>query len=215
MEVQGFLCEIVLVHIVSLLVLSLIELPIFFIFFFYFNLSYWIALVYLFFFLVDRKTAELGGREQTFIRYLPFWKWVADSLPIRLHKTAPLPPDKNYIIGYHPHGILPIGAYINFCTEGTSISTKFPGITTRLAITHNEFRFPLSRQFYLMHPLISSSKKSIESVLSAETKGNAVVVVIGGSREAMESHPGDIYKIVLKNRKGFIRLALKHGYDSR
>jgi 2-acylglycerol O-acyltransferase 2 len=40
--------------------------------------------------------------------------------------------------------------------------------------------------------------------------GNAVALVVGGASESLESRPGT-YKIILKRRKGFVKLALMHG----
>lgn len=39
---------------------------------------------------------------------------------------------------------------------------------------------------------------------------NAVVIVVGGAQEALYMRPG-VYKIVLKKRKGFVKLALRNG----
>jgi hypothetical protein len=39
--------------------------------------------------------------------------------PISLVKTHELPPDRKYVFGYHPHGIIGMGAIANFGTEGT------------------------------------------------------------------------------------------------
>lgn len=39
---------------------------------------------------------------------------------------------------------------------------------------------------------------------------NAVVIVVGGAQEALYMRPG-VYRIVLKKRKGFVKLALRNG----
>lgn len=39
---------------------------------------------------------------------------------------------------------------------------------------------------------------------------NAVIVLVGGAKEAFYSRPGN-YQIILKSRKGFIKIALKTG----
>ena len=61
---------------------------------------------------------------------------------------------------------------------------------------------------------VTASRKSIEYVLNSKPGGNAVVVVVGGAPESLYTHPNveDII-LILKPRKGFIRLALKHGWD--
>ena len=38
-----------------------------------------------------------------------------------------------------------------------------------------------------------------------------MTIIVGGVQEALDARPG-AYKLVLRNRKGFIRLALMHGY---
>ena len=67
----------------------------------------------------------------------------------RLHKTADLDPSKNYLLAYHPHGIMSIGAFVNFSTEGTGFSELFPGITSYLLMLKLVFSFPLVREYFL------------------------------------------------------------------
>ena len=40
---------------------------------------------------------------------------------------------------------------------------------------------------------------------------HSCVVVVGGAAEALEARPGN-FKLVLKNRKGFVKMALKTGW---
>ena len=49
-----------------------------------------------------------------------------------LHKTAELPPDRNYVLGFHPHGIISYSAFVTFATEALDVSKKFPGDRTLL-----------------------------------------------------------------------------------
>ena len=59
--------------------------------------------------------------------------------------------------------------------------------------------------------VIEVSKPSIEWVLTKEGTGNAVGIVVGGAQEALDAVPGR-YVINLRHRKGFVRMALKHGW---
>ena len=59
--------------------------------------------------------------------------------------------------------------------------------------------------------LVSSDKESATYILSRKGGGNLLSIVVGGVQEALNARPGT-YKLVLRNRKGFIRLALTHGY---
>lgn len=68
---------------------------------------------------------------------------------VQLVKTAELDPRQNYLVGFHPHGVLAVGAFINFGTEATGFSTIFPGITPHLMMLSLWFRVPFLRD-YLM-----------------------------------------------------------------
>lgn len=71
------------------------------------------------------------------------------SALFQLIKTHNLLPNRNYIFGYHPHGIFCFGAFCNFGTEATGFSKKFPGIRPSLATLAGNFRLPVLRD-YLM-----------------------------------------------------------------
>lgn len=54
------------------------------------------------------------------------------------------------------------------------------------------------------------AEKSILNLLGGEQRGKVGVLVVGGAAESLNSEPGT-YRIVIKNRKGFVRVALKAG----
>lgn len=140
------------------------------------------------------------------------WKDYANYFPLDLVKEQDLDPKFNYLIGCHPHGILSFGAVGNFSSEGTKISKVFPGITFSLATLKWQFKLPLYREILMAVGFITSSRRSIEHVLGSNPDGNAVVVVIGGSAEILYANPYlENIPLVLKERKGFVKLALKHG----
>jgi hypothetical protein len=58
--------------------------------------------------------------------------------------------------------------------------------------------------------IISVSRESLEFVLTQEDKGHAVVDIIGGVREVLNTSPSS-YHLVLNRRKGFVKLALETG----
>ncbi len=98
-----------------------------------FNLQSFLASdLFLIWCIIDWRTPARGGRPLNYLRNFAPLKWAADYFPIQLRKTFDLPPDKNYIIGYHPHGILPLGAFFNFCKEATGFSEKFPGLKPKV-----------------------------------------------------------------------------------
>lgn len=48
-------------------------------------------------------------------------------------------------------------------------------------------------------------------ILTKNKSGQALGLVVGGALEALEANPGQ-YNLKLKNKKGFIKIALKTGY---
>jgi 2-acylglycerol O-acyltransferase 2 len=114
--------------------------------------------------------------------------------PIELRKTVDLPTNKNYIMGYHPHGIISVGAFVNFGTNATGFSRLFPGISHRLCTLAPNFKVPFLSTFLLSLGLISASRGSITSVVRrkknadgtvADGNGKAAIIVVGGAEEAL------------------------------
>jgi len=66
----------------------------------------------------------------------------------------------------------------------------------------------LKNQYFL--GLVAASKDSLNWILGSPGKGRAAILVVGGAAEALYNEPG-VYKIVLKHRKGFCRVALHNG----
>lgn len=72
------------------------------------------------------------------------------------------------------------------------------------------FWFPFRREVVVSSGAISSHARSIEHVLKSPRKGRLISIVLGGAEEALDSHP-DNFALNLMSRKGFARLAIKHG----
>lgn len=145
------------------------------------------------------------------------WRLFADYFPATLHKTEDLPATRKYIFGYHPHGIISHGAFAAFATEALGFADKFPGITNSLLTLDSNFRIPIYRDYVLAMGLRSVSKESIGNILTrggpnGEGMGRAVTIVVGGARESLEARPGRM-RLVLQERKGFIKLAVRTGAD--
>ncbi|XP_021262223.1 diacylglycerol O-acyltransferase 2-like isoform X4 [Numida meleagris] len=128
----------------------------------------------------------------------------------KLVKTHDLSPGHNYIIGSHPHGILCVGAFCNFITGSTGFSELFPGIQPFLTTLAGNFRLPLFREYLMSGGLCPVTRRAISYLLSKNGTGNAVAIVIGGAAESLSCSPG-VTTLILKNRKGFVRMALQHG----
>uniref|UniRef100_A0A452RK00 Acyltransferase n=1 Tax=Ursus americanus TaxID=9643 RepID=A0A452RK00_URSAM len=124
-------------------------------------------------------------------------------LSLQLVKTAELDPSRNYLAGFHPHGILVAGAFVNLCTESTGFSSLFPGIRPHLMMLNLWFWTPFFRDYIM-------SGGDAAHLLSRKEGGNLLAIVVGGAQEALNARPGAT-TLLLRNRKGFVRLALMHG----
>ncbi|MEQ2278227.1 2-acylglycerol O-acyltransferase 2-A [Xenotaenia resolanae] len=128
----------------------------------------------------------------------------------QLVKTADLDPRHNYILGFHPHGVLVAGAFTNFCTYATGFPQLFPGLTIYLLMLPLWFRAPFFRDYVMCAGLIPSDKESASYVLRKRRGGRAIVIAVGGAPEALDAHPGT-FNVLLANKKGFIKMAMEHG----
>uniref|UniRef100_A0A7N8XTJ0 Acyltransferase n=1 Tax=Mastacembelus armatus TaxID=205130 RepID=A0A7N8XTJ0_9TELE len=158
--------------------------------------------------LSDNTAVTVTSGKTIFVRKWRVWKHFRDFFPVKLVKTAELSPNKNYILGCHPHGIFSVGAFTCFSTDSCGFAEVFPGVRPSLAILAGLFRIPFFREYIMSADKVLSPP----TFLSKSGKGNAVVIVIGGAAESLEASPG-VHTIVVKQRKGFVRVALELGAD--
>lgn len=122
---------------------------------------------------------------------------------------------ENYISSFS------IGGFLNFTSNHSKWSKLFPGIRPRLTVIGFNFLCPASRELYLSLGMSSVSANSLIAILKqsndSSDKSNrdgftssAAGLIVGGEREQRLSTP-NAYNFVLKNRKGFVRIALKTG----
>ncbi|KAF8735167.1 hypothetical protein AX14_002622 [Amanita brunnescens Koide BX004] len=157
------------------------------------------------------KAPEHGGRRSEWFRSSIFWRYFADYYPASFLKEAELPPDRPYVFGYHPHGIIGMGALATFATEATGFSEAFPGIKPHLLTLTSNFKSPFYRDILLALGICSVSRESCSNILKGGP-GSAITIVIGGAAESLSAHPGTA-DLTLKKRLGFIKIAIRHGAD--
>lgn len=177
-----------------------------------------ILLPYLLYALLSRSAIDgkLSKRSE-WARNSRIWSLFASYFPARLHRSEKLEPTRKYIFGYHPHGIISHGAFAAFGTEALGFKQLFPGITNTLLTLDTNFRIPLYRDYILRMGLASVSRESCENILSRggpnnEGMGRAITIVVGGARESLDAKPFSL-RLVLKRRKGFVKLAIRTGAD--
>ncbi|XP_054851505.1 2-acylglycerol O-acyltransferase 3 [Eublepharis macularius] len=172
--------------------------------------SYWsVTVLYVAWWIMDWETPERGGRRCEWMRRWRLWQLHRDYFPIKLVKTAELPPTRNYVLGSHPHGIICAGAFSTFCTEATGFSRTFPGLKSSLCLLSGLFHMPVYREYMMSSGMVPVSKRSLDFLLRGGP-GHAVVIVVGGAAESLDCSPGE-QRVRLQGRRGFVRLALQHG----
>ncbi|KAK2824797.1 hypothetical protein Q7C36_018724 [Tachysurus vachellii] len=104
-----------------------------------------------------------------------------------------------------------------FKDEGTVCSVKYPieetltdGCRAAVGLLLPRVCSMLSGSLCAALCLVSSEKASVSYLLSHPGGGAAAVVAVGGAPESLEARPGAL-TLQLLQRKGFIKLALKHG----
>lgn len=174
---------------------------------------WWVSCLYGVWWVLDVPTSSSGGRRGQLVSWaknLNFMKGYRDYFPITLIKTAELDPSEKHIICSHPHGILPWGVAGCFASEAEQFSVKFPGMVSHITTLEGNLLMPLFREVFLLFGAVSSSRKSLDYLLQSAESGHVPVLIIGGVPE-MENYEKDKIRLFLEERKGFIKLALRHG----
>lgn len=176
-----------------------------------FPITLTLFLLYICWLYFDRHIDSHGGRWSDRLRQLSICTYFTNYFPLKLVKSVDLDPHRNYVFGFHPHGAFSFGALGNFATDATHFSTLFPNIRPHLMLLHLQFLFPFTREILLYLGACCVSRESCSYFLSGQQgHGHALVIIIGGARE-MYLTKNETMILYLKNRKGFVKLALEHG----
>ncbi|CAG9772819.1 unnamed protein product [Ceutorhynchus assimilis] len=176
--------------------------------------KYWLLIVaYLgWFVLWDIKISEQGGRPSRWVRSWRWWKYMKDYFPAVLERLpwVELDPKKNYLFCCFPHGMLSLGVFCTFGSEYGEFKTYFPNHQAHVVTLNQHYIMPFFREIALALGGISAEARAIDHVLKNPEGGHVCVLMPGGAQESYYCKPGQ-YQIVLKKRKGFVKLALKNG----
>ncbi|KAG8465527.1 hypothetical protein KFE25_002834 [Diacronema lutheri] len=183
-------------------------------------------IVYIFVF----DSAPVDGSRSAFLRGSgargTWWRRYCDFFPMTLVKTAELPPTGRYVLGFHPHGIISVGAFGCFATYGVrtldlsagetrartdrrGFDSLYPGVHVWPLTLALNFYIPFVREYLLSLGCCNASRASFRNIL-AKGAGAGVMIVPGGAEEALLAEPGTI-SLVLAKRKGFVREAILGG----
>jgi 2-acylglycerol O-acyltransferase 2 len=124
-------------------------------------------------------------------------------------KTCDLDPRGNYLFGYHPHGIICVGAAYAFGTDAAGFASLFPGLRVSLAVLKPLFYVPFYRDWLQAHDIVSAARHTCLALLGGPP-GRSICLAIGGAKEAISANPNTM-ELVIRSRKGFVRVAVQTG----
>nr|ATB53146.1 diacylglycerol acyltransferase [Nannochloropsis oceanica strain IMET1] len=149
---------------------------------------------------------RLGGWPFKGFMRRPFWRCVQRTLALQVEREVELSPDEQYIFGWHPHGILLLS---RFAIYGGLWEKLFPGIHFKTLAASPLFWIPPIREVSILLGGVDAGRASAARAL---TDGYSVSLYPGGSKEIYTTDPyTPETTLVLKIRKGFIRMALRYG----
>ena len=112
-----------------------------------------------------------GRRRSNWLKKAAFpSRYFTEYFPARLIKEIELHGDEPYLFCYHPHGILGLGVWANFISDGSGFSRLFPWIDLRFATLELNFRVPLWRDFLLALGFVGVSKHACDNILKQSWK---------------------------------------------
>ncbi|CAJ1389203.1 unnamed protein product [Effrenium voratum] len=112
------------------------------------------------------------------------------------------------VVAVHPHGVLSFGHYLLISGFHPDLEKALPA-RRRCALSAGViFKLPVVREIALGMGCVDAHRDIAERCLCG---GLSLSVVPGGEREQLLAQRGQVEKLVLKHRQGFVRLALQHG----
>uniref|UniRef100_A0A8C2EC75 Monoacylglycerol O-acyltransferase 3a n=1 Tax=Cyprinus carpio TaxID=7962 RepID=A0A8C2EC75_CYPCA len=144
-----------------------------------------LAALYVGWLYLDRDTPSCGGRRSHWVRNWRVWTYFRDYFPITV-------------------------SYMSLCSVETRAGKINQCVAIREMIRFPHNTFTTSHYTTRINRLVSSEKASASYLLSRPGGGQAAVIAVGGAPESLDARPGAL-TLQLLQRKGFIKLALKHG----
>jgi len=168
---------------------------------------WWVALILLLAYLpgfLNNDQLKLGRPWHEF-RQHKIWHLIQSHLSVELVREKKLDPDKKYIFGVYPHGILILSRPAIY---GGAFESLFPGIELRTLGATPMFWIPGSRELCLWMGAVDAAKATALRCLNKFS----LMVYPGGSAEIFLTDPNSNLTTLVA-RKGFIKLALQTGSD--
>jgi diacylglycerol O-acyltransferase 2, plant len=113
-------------------------------------------------------------------------------------------PHKRYVFTEFPHGVFPMGPLV----AGTLMQTLFPDWSIYSVAASSVFNIPMWRHFLSWIGSMPASPHNFKMLL----RKGSVAVIVGGIAEMFMQHPFK-ERVKVRNRKGFVRMAIETGAD--
>eukprot|EP00878_Enallax_costatus_P001857 GHUV01002015.1.p1 GENE.GHUV01002015.1~~GHUV01002015.1.p1 ORF type:complete len:329 (+),score=100.81 GHUV01002015.1:293-1279(+) len=117
---------------------------------------------------------------------------------------AVLDPKKNYIFTEFPHGVFPISELI----AGTLCQAIWPDFSIYSIAASSVYSIPFWRHFIAWLGAVPATPGNFKKML----KKGSLAVIVGGIAEMYMQHKRK-ERIMLRDRKGFVRIAVEEGLD--
>jgi Diacylglycerol acyltransferase len=165
---------------------------------------------------------SFDGSERRFGRP---WRWLTDSpllmgpivdyFPMCLHREgAEFDATRRYVFCVSPHGTLAFSRGVMAFVRERFWKRLFPGIETRDLSASAPFYLPIIREIWLGSGCVDASRPVAERILESGTTDDggplSLALFPGGEAEQLETER-DRYRIFVRRRQGFVRLAIKFG----
>lgn len=145
------------------------------------------------------------GRLSTKFQRLPIWSRICKYFNATINVAEKLDSNQQYIFCQFPHGAMSFGHVLTFTNGAGFLDNVYNGDKRDLAAT-GLFYIPIFREMCILLGCVDASKRTAVHNLK---KGRSLLIFIGGEREQLMTEAND-HKIYLKDRKGFVKLALEY-----
>lgn len=141
------------------------------------------------------------------LRGLPIWDPIAKSFPMTMVTTTDIG-EGPHVISSHPHGVICVGVvFALYYNNVAQWHKQFPKARVTGHILNMIMCIPFLREYLMLMETGTADKKSIEHTIK---NGGSALIFPGGAQEALLIPCNNEVPIVLKTRKGFVRIAMQH-----
>ena len=147
---------------------------------------------------VGRRPSELEIAAARLL--LEPWHWLTAP---KISGLEHIPPDRPMLVvaNHTLMGVLDVPLLVLGLYEQRGIFLRSLG-------DHLHFRIPLWRDLLTHFGTVDGTRENCRALMRA---GESILVFPGGGREVFK-HKGEKYRLIWKERAGFVRLAIEHGY---